>query len=108
MNIAIIANGQSALKVNWTEQLKNKDLIVRLNLGTVNNLYPKNSIIHNACISGRTVFKSFSSEQQKLLLNSYDTIYFLTFFEKNIDDFKLHKKIIFKNLYNDLRLDNIL
>lgn len=86
MNIAIIGNGQSALKVTY-EDLIDKDLIVRIKLGGVKplSLYRYRDIVkkeHHIIINPYNL-KTLSQKEISILFSLYKKIFFLSYFFSN-------------------------
>jgi len=92
MLIAILGNGPSINKVNWDEELKDKDIIVRMHHGGFQEIYNKQYFKkeHHLILSG--YFKNsdtldLSKEQQNYIKN-YKKIKFV-YLASNINTLKL-------------------
>lgn len=81
MNIAIIGNGVSAKDVDWYTELKNIDIVVRIKLGNVKNLYN----INNFNLNHYSILNAFCFEEQMtyidrvFMLKKYKKIYFIDY-----------------------------
>jgi len=103
VRIAIIGNGQSALKINFEKELIDKDIIVRLKLGTIKKLYYSKEIFsknHHAVLHPYNL-KKMDNNELKFLSELYSKIFFLSysFFDTIIEKCSnlVYDKIILPN-----------